>query len=226
MPTDDISGIRLFDGLTQAQIAWVKARLHTRDFPLGAELVIEGEPGEVVYFILEGTVKVYLPQLDGSQVTVNIQGPGDMVGELSAIDHAGRSASVITLETTRTTWMTSADFLDTLYTIPAANQALLRVLAGQVRRTTALIRAYATLDVPGRIARQLLLLAETHGRPTPSGLLIPMRLPQGDIAELVGSSRKRTNQVMVSLRRDRVLSFDNEGHITLHKLDKLEEMVT
>jgi CRP/FNR family cyclic AMP-dependent transcriptional regulator len=220
-----LASIRLFHGLSPTQMDWISARLRSRVFPPTTDLVIEGEPGEIVYFILSGSVKVYLPQLDGSQVIVNIQGQGDMIGELSAIDQAGRSASVITLELTQTAWLTREHFLETLHTIPAANDNLLRLLVGQVRRTTALIRAYAALDVPGRIARQLLDLSEAYGYTTPQGTYIPLSLPQGEIAELVGSSRKRANQVMVALKRSGALSADSGGHITLHRPELLRELI-
>jgi len=81
----DMSGmiekVRLFSGLTQAQLSWVVDRLHTRTVPAGVDLIVAGTPGEVVYFILKGTVKVYIPQIDGTQVIVTIMGPGDTVGE-------------------------------------------------------------------------------------------------------------------------------------------------
>ena len=173
---ETLSAIRLFNGLNPSQLTWLNARIHAQSFAPDVDLVIEGEPGEVVYFILSGTVKVFLPQLDGSQVTVNIEGPGDMIGELSAIDHAGRAASVVTLEATQTAWISREHFLETLRTIPAANENLLHLLVERVRRTTELIRAYAVLDIPGRIIRQLLLLADMYGRETPQGIYIPLCL--------------------------------------------------
>uniref|UniRef100_A0A7C4PJD2 Crp/Fnr family transcriptional regulator n=1 Tax=Anaerolinea thermolimosa TaxID=229919 RepID=A0A7C4PJD2_9CHLR len=225
LPSDFATRINLFKGLTPAEISWVCQRLHERQFPPAVDLVTEGEPSDLVYFILDGTVKVYLPQLDGGQVILNIQGPGDVVGELGAIDQAGHSASVITLETTFTLWMTRTHFLEMLRTIPRANENLLCSLVGRVRRVTRLIRTFAALDVPGRIAHQLLLLAEEYGQNTPHGVLIRLRLPQSEIAELVGASRRRANQVMVAFKRQGVLSADPEGHITLHCPDALRALV-
>ncbi len=222
---DTLRTIELFAGLNHNQLMWLSARIHAQSFPAAVDLVIEGEPGEVVYFILSGTVKVFLPQLDGSQVTVNIEGPGDMIGELSAIDQAGRAASVVTLEPTQAAWISREHFLETLRTIPTANENLLRLLVARVRRTTSLIRAYAVLDVPGRIASQLLLLADLYGRKTAQGIYIPLCLMQNDIAELVGSSRKRANQVMVALRRDGLIQSDLTGHITLLHPDQLRNML-
>ncbi|BAJ62472.1 MULTISPECIES: Crp/Fnr family transcriptional regulator [Anaerolinea] len=223
--TSGLESVRLFRGLTPQQLEWVAARAYSRTFPPGVELIVAGTPGETVYFILSGTVKIYVPQVDGTEVIVNILGPGDTVGELGVIDGGERSASVVTLERTETIWMTGEMFQEALRTIPQMNENLLRILSARVRLTTENVQAYASLDIPGRIARQLLSLAHTYGREQGGGVFIPLRLTQGDIAELVGSSRKRVNQVMVTLRREGVLTFDTEGHITLFRLKDLERMV-
>ncbi len=224
-PLEAATRITLFKGLTPSEMSWVCQRLHARQFPPAVDVVTEGEPSDLVYFILDGTVKVYLPQMDGTQVTLNIQGPGDIIGELGVIDQAERSASVITLEATSTLWMARSHFLEMLQTIPRANENLLHSLVERVRRTTRLIRTFAALDVPGRIAHQLLLLAEEYGQNTPQGVLIRLRLPQNDIAELVGASRRRANQVMVAFKRQGILSADQGGHITLHCPDALRALV-
>ena len=65
--TTAVENIRLFTGLNPQQLSWVSSRLHAHNFPAGADLIIAGTPGEAVYFILSGTVKVYVPQLDGRE---------------------------------------------------------------------------------------------------------------------------------------------------------------
>jgi CRP/FNR family cyclic AMP-dependent transcriptional regulator len=224
IPAATTEKIRLFSGLSPQQSAWVSARLHTHSFPPGADLIIAGTPGEAVYFILNGTVKVYVPQLDGREVTVNLMGPGDTVGELSVIDAASRSASVITLEDTRVAWMSRSDFLEAIRTIPPLSDNLLRTLSTRLRNTTEHIQAYASLDIPGRIARQILVISANYGQQQEEGLYIPLRLTQNDIAELVGASRKRVNQVIVALKREGVISIDLRWHITVHRRDVLEKM--
>lgn len=219
-----IESIRAFTGLTTPQMAWVSSRLHAHTFPENADLIIAGTPGEAVYFILSGTVKIYIPQLDGREVTVNLMGPGDTVGELSVIDSAGRSASVITLEETRVVWMSRDDFKDAIRTIPTLSENLLRILSARLRNTTENIQAYASLDIPGRIARQILVIAGTYGQAQSDGTFIPLRLTQNDIAELVGASRKRVNQVIVALKKDHVLSVDASWHITIHRSEFLAQM--
>ena len=216
--------IRLFNGLSDQQLSWINNRLHAHNFPSGADLIVAGTPGEAVYFILTGTVKVFVPQLDGREVTVNLMGPGDTVGELSVIDSAGRSASVVTLEETKVVWMSRADFQEAFHTIPTLSENLLRTLSSRLRNTTDNIQAYASLDIPGRIARQVLVIANTYGLDHPDGTYIPLRLTQNDIAELVGASRKRVNQVFVVLKRSGVLSVDASWHITVYRKDMLEQM--
>jgi CRP/FNR family cyclic AMP-dependent transcriptional regulator len=224
LPPATIGKIRLFSGLSPQQSAWIGARLYTRTFPAGADLIIAGTPGEAVYFILSGTVKVYVPQLDGREVTVNLMGTGDTVGELSVIDAASRSASVITLEETRVAWMSRSDFLEAIRTIPPLSDNLLRTLSARLRSTTEHIQAYASLDIPGRIARQILVISSTYGQQQEHGIYIPLRLTQNDIAELVGASRKRVNQVIVALKRENVITIDPQWHITVHRREVLERM--
>jgi CRP/FNR family transcriptional regulator, cyclic AMP receptor protein len=222
--SDLIEQIRLFSGLNPQQMVWVSSRLHTRTLPENTDLLIAGGQADMVYFILGGTVKVYVSQLDGKEVIVNIMGPGDTVGELSAIDSGGHSASVVTLEETQVAWMSREDFREAIHTIPPISDNLIRSLTMRVRITTGHIQAYASLSVPGRIARQILVIASNYGQPHPQGIAIPLRLTQGDIAELVGASRKRVNQVMVALKRDGILSFDSNAHILIFNKDALEKM--
>lgn len=219
---EGLENIQLFSGLNASQKAWLAARLYRRTFPEGMELMIAGTPGEVVYFILSGTVKIYVPQANGTDVIVNLMGPGDTVGELSVLDSAGRSASVITLEETQAVWMSRSHFQEALQTIPELAQNLLRILSTRLRRTTEQIQTLASLSIPERVINQLLLIAENYGRVRPEGIYIPIRLTQGEIAELVGASRKRVNQVMVSLKRSGLISSDAQAHITLHNAEALK----
>ena len=222
--TATVDNIRLLSGLNSQQTTWVANRLHIHNFPSGADLIIAGTPGEAVYFILSGTVKIFVPQLDGREVTVNLMGPGDTVGELSVIDNIGRSASVVTLEETRVVWMSREDFLEAIRTIPPFSENLLRTLSSRLRNTTENIQAFASLDIPGRIARQILVISRNYGQVVPEGIYIPLRLTQNDIAELVGASRKRVNQVFVMLKREGVLSVDASWHITVFRNELLEQM--
>lgn len=213
----NLETVPLFTGLNQRQLDWIRRRLNIHSFPPGLDIIVSGTPGEVIYMILHGTVRVYVPKLDGTQVTLNLMGPGDTVGEMSVLDSALRSASVITLEQTEVAWMDRGDFQEALNTIPLLAQNLLRILSGRLRLNTERILSLASMNIPARIAHQLLAIASVYGQTDPSGsIYIPVRLTQEDIAELVGASRKRVNQVMVALKHENLATSDTSGHITIH----------
>jgi CRP/FNR family cyclic AMP-dependent transcriptional regulator len=215
----------IFAGLTPLQITWLKNRMHLHTFSPEVDMIVVGTPGEVVYFILEGLVKVYSPQLDGSEVIIDLLGPGALVGEMSVLDKSARSASVITLEETHVGWISDEDFVDALQHFPALSFNLLRVLSARLRLTNEHMQALASLEVHGRVAHQLLAFAEFYGHPVPGGgIQITLRLPQGEIAELVGASRKRVNQAMGDLKREGLIQFDSDRRVTILNSQALKDL--
>jgi CRP/FNR family cyclic AMP-dependent transcriptional regulator len=217
-----LADIQLFEGLTPAQLEWVAQRAHRRAFPAGTNVLTIEQPGEAVYIILHGTVKINVEQGDGRDVILSILGAGDLLGEMSLIDSIGRSASALTLENSLMLWMDKQTFNYLLDEFPPVARNLVRILSARVRLSDQLIQALATLDVYGRVARQLLAFAERYGHPSADGeIRIPIALTQGDIADLVGASRKRVNQVMVAFKSQDLLNTDAEGHIILYDREGL-----
>ncbi len=210
-----LSDIQLFEGLTPAQLDWVARRAHRRMFASGANVMTAEQPGEAVYIVLFGTIKVHVEQTDGRDVILSILGSGDTIGEMSLIDSVGRSASVTTLEDSLLLWMGKETFQELLDNYPPVARNLVRILSARVRLSDQLIQALATLDVYGRVARQLLAFAEKYGRVTADGIQIRITFTQGDVADLVGASRKRVNQVMVSFKEQGLIGTDAEGRILL-----------
>jgi CRP/FNR family transcriptional regulator, cyclic AMP receptor protein len=214
----------IFAGLTPQQTTWLKARMHLHTFPAETNMIVVGTTGEVVYFLLEGLVKVYSPQLDGSEVIIDLLGPGALVGEMSVLDKSARSASVVTLEETSVGWLSDMDFVDALQHFPVLSFNLLHVLSARLRLTNEHMQALASLEVHGRVAHQLLAFAEFYGHPVPNGTQISLRLPQGEIAELVGASRKRVNQAMGDLKRDGLINFDTDRRVTILNFQGLKDL--
>ena len=180
----------LFHGLTPSQLSWLNDRLHRTSFPVGTNLMAVEQPGEVIYLILDGVVKVYVEQLNGHDVILALLGPGEIVGEMSLLDRDVRSANAVTLEESTILWMGRRTLQECLQSMPAFADNLMRILCGRLRRADERIQSLATLNVSGRVARQILALAQQHGRINPNGdMLIPIRLTQNDIACLIGASR-------------------------------------
>jgi CRP/FNR family cyclic AMP-dependent transcriptional regulator len=215
--TDDIrnslSGIKLFEGMTPAQQDWVAQHVHRRDFEAGRNVMTIEQPGEAVFVLLSGSVKIHVEQGE-RDVILAILGEGDLLGEMSLIDSIGRSASAVTLENTTVLWMDKNTFNYMLDNFPPVARNLVKIMALRVRLSDQLIQALATLDVNGRVARQLLAFAVKYGYPKDGATQIRIILTQSDIADLVGASRKRVNQAMV-LFKEQGLINDTDGRITI-----------
>lgn len=218
-----LPAIPLFSGLDDRQLSWIAQRAHRRLFAAGKDIITAEQPGEAVYIILHGTVKIHMEQVDGHDVILSILGAGDILGEMSIIDNVGRSATVVTLEDTLVLWMDKSTFNQILQDFHAVALNLVRILSSRVRLSDELIKSLATLDVYGRVARQLLAFAERYGegQAADGSVLIPISLTQGDIADLVGASRKRVNQVMVFFREQEFISISEAGKIAVLKRAEL-----
>lgn len=215
-----LADIELFRGLTATQLEWVAQRAHRRVFEAGRNVLTIEQPGEAVYIILHGTVKIHIEQGE-RDVIISILGAGDLLGEMSLIDSVGRSASAVTLEDSLMLWMDRMTFSYMLDNFTPVARNLVRILSSRVRLSDQLIQALATLDVNGRVARQLLAFAEKYGREKDGATQIRIVLTQSDIADLVGASRKRVNQAMVLFKERGLIDTDTEGRIAIKNGDGL-----
>lgn len=215
--TQRLAEIPLFAGLSGEELGRVGELLHERTYPAGTHVVAAEQPGEAVYFVVAGKLRIYLEQADGSEVTFAFLGPGDVLGEMSLLDEGVRSADAVTLEPTTLLWMDRASFQRCITTLPVLTVNLVRQLTGRLRQANEQIKALSTLDVRGRVVRQLRALAEQYGEAEEGGAVrIPLPLTQSDIAEMVGATRERVNRVMVSLRKAGALEVTADHHIVLH----------
>jgi CRP/FNR family transcriptional regulator, cyclic AMP receptor protein len=226
LPTEfdlsDLSRIDLFRNLPHTDLRRLGELLHRKTFPAGKSLMTVDQTGEVVYFILSGAVKVHVEQEDGGDVSISILGPGEIIGEMSALDQSNRSASVVTIEKTSLLWMDRETFRRFVMANPALAADLACTISSRLRSANEQIQSLAAVEVETRIARRILAFAEKYGQTLPNGdLLIPIRLTQSDIATLVGASREHTNKILVSYKDRGYLSVDQNHHITIHNVSAL-----
>jgi len=223
VPVDSaaLSEMPLLRGLEAAQLATLHSLLRHRTVPAGRNVMTAEEPGEVVYFLASGTAKIHVEQADGKDVILAILGPGEVLGEMSAADALGRSASVTTLEECILFWMDRITFHRCLETMPGLTLNLVRVLSRRLRLADTHIQALVSLDVYGRVARQLLAFAAEYGQDTRDGVVIPLRLTQSDLADLVGASRVRVNKVLVDYRERGYISEGGNHYLTIHDPEAL-----
>jgi CRP/FNR family transcriptional regulator, cyclic AMP receptor protein len=218
--------IPLFRGLASTDQRQLLGLLGVRSFSAGVDILRAEQPGDVAYIVLDGTVKVQVDRPDGAAVILAILRAGEVAGEMSLIDHLGRSATVVAMEQTTVAWLTHTDFWNCLRSMPTMTFNLGGILSRRLRLSNAHVIALATLDIERRLADQLLTLAEEYGDATADGgCRIPFRLTQGDLAALVGASRVRVNQILVNWKHNGYLAVDGRHVVTLLDRRALAEMV-
>jgi CRP/FNR family transcriptional regulator, cyclic AMP receptor protein len=218
---DTLADVPLFSGLQPPDLELIAQRVRQRRYRAGEAIFHRDDPGVALYIIVSGKVKVHNETPDGGEVIITVLSTGDFFGEMSLLDGEERSADVSTLEPTEVLVLTQADLHDCIRQAPQIAINLLATLAGRLRRTNETIQALSSLDVHGRVAKQLLLLSRQHGVQTPAGTQIGIRLTQTDLAGLVGASRESVNKVLGYFRRRGYLTLDDQHRITLLKPDEL-----
>jgi CRP/FNR family transcriptional regulator, cyclic AMP receptor protein len=218
---DALATIPLFAGLPRSELSRFGEHLNERSFPAGANVLIAEQPGEAVYVIVAGSVKVNVIRPDGTEVVLAVLGAGEILGEMSAADSLGRSANVVTLEETRLLWIDRRIFGASVASSTVLSSNLTEVLSKRVRLANARLISLASLDVPGRVASQLLALAHEYGQETSEGTRIPMRLTQADLAALVGASRVSVNQALGQFRKRGTISMAKDGRVSVHDQEAL-----
>jgi len=215
---DLLSKIALFRGLSPEHVSMLDGLLHRQRFLAGSTLMTAEQVGEVVYIILDGTVKIHVEQDDGTDVVIAILGAGDIVGEMSLLlDSGRRCASVVTLEDSTLLWMDRLAFRRCLRIMPILTYNLACILAGRLRLADEHIQSLAACEVEGRVARRLLAFATRYGRPVADGnVLIPIRLTQSDIASMVGASRECVNKIIVSYKERKFISVGADYRMTIN----------
>lgn len=215
---------RLFAGLEPGQIDTVATGLRSRRFRRGEVLFHQGDPGDSLFVIAAGSVKVVLPSESGDEAIINTLRPGDFLGELALLDGAPRSATVVALERTETLMLPRARFRALVAAEPALRDALLAGLARELRRLTEHVGELHFLDLTGRLAASLARLAREHGVAQPDGSLrLDARLTQADLAAMVGSTRQSVNKLLGTFAEDGLIQLDRDA-LVVARPDDLERM--
>jgi CRP/FNR family cyclic AMP-dependent transcriptional regulator len=186
----------VFQGVAPGAISAFIRQLHSIDFPRGHTVFAEGEPGELLYIIISGKVKIGRRSPDGRDNLLTIMGPSDMFGELSIFDPGPRTSSATTITEVHAVSMGREALRAWISDRPETAEQLLRVLARQLRRTTNDLADLIFADVSGRVAGQLLQLARRFGTQERGALRVTHDLTQEEIAQLVGATRETVNKTL------------------------------
>ena len=186
--------VPLFSQLEPAELERVTEISRERTYPKNSVILFEDDPGDALYVVAEGQVKVVLIGEDGREVILSVLGEGEFFGEMALIDDEPRSAHVIAMEDSTLLVLRREDFQGILKQTPSIALALLRELSRRLRRVDEKVGSLVLLDVNGRVAQLLLDLADEA-----ASNRITRRLTHHTIAQMIGSSRETVSRTMREL---------------------------
>ncbi len=198
---DALQVVPFFTNLNSDDANTLASRLVMRRFSPGQIIFHHGDPGGLLYIISSGKVKITHATPDGQEALLAILGQGEFFGELALLDNSTRSATAVAIQQTATLTLHRDDFRRFIAQNPDFAMHVLQTMAQHIRRLNGQLSDIFFLDLPGRLARTLLRLAEQHGKVTPDGILIDLSLTQTDLAEMTGATRVSINKTLGRFRR-------------------------
>lgn len=186
-------------------------------------LVRQGERTNHVAVILDGRFRVVVATRSGKSVLLAIRGPGDVVGELSAVDGAPRSATVSAVEPARVRTVPASLVRELAEQHPPFMWALLTATVARLRAADLRFVGAAVEVTRTRVARSLLELAARHGRPVDGGVVLDVPLSQAELASWVGASREGVSGALSELRREELVTTERMA-VTIRDLPGLRKV--
>ncbi len=171
-----------------------------RAYRRGSFLMTEGESSAHVILLLAGRAKISSYTADGKEVVLAVRGPGDLLGELSALDGAERSATVSALEPIEALVIPSERFQNFLADHGRIALLMLQVMSRKLRDSDRKRVEFGAYDTPGRVARRLLELVDRYGESDGNNVRISLSLTQDELAGWTGSSREAVSKALREFR--------------------------
>lgn len=184
----------LFRGLQPQALERIAELAVQRGYRSGEIIFSQGDPGDALYGVVTGKVRISAGAADGREIFLNILEAGDTFGEIALLDGGIRTASAVTMAPSELVSIRRDHFLAVLEREPQVALELLRLCGERLRWTSGLVEDAALLDAPARLAKRLLSLGELHGRK--DGNAITLSISQEELASFLGLSRQVVNQYL------------------------------
>jgi CRP/FNR family transcriptional regulator, cyclic AMP receptor protein len=182
----------LFRGLPATVLERIAAVAGQRSYRSGEVVFSHGDPGDALYAVVAGRVRISTGAPDGREIFLNIMEPGDTFGEIALLDGGARTATATAIAPSELVSIRREHFRALLEQEPKVAFELLRLCGQRLRWTSGLLEDAALLDAPARLAKRLLNLAELHGKRSKDG--VTLRLSQEELASFLGITRQAVNQ--------------------------------
>jgi CRP/FNR family cyclic AMP-dependent transcriptional regulator len=211
MARETLRGCGLFRQADEATLDALTGALRIRRFRKGETVFHQGDPGDALFIVAGGSVKVVLPSNEGAEpAIVAILGAGEFFGELAILDGAPHSATIVAVEPTETLVLNRDAFLALIDSQRELRRALLASLAVEIRRLTGHVEDLHFLDLPARLASRIVRLAATETSATNGEVRIPWPYTQSELAGMIGGSRQSVNRLLSDLADEGLVRIERD----------------
>lgn len=212
----------LFRGLSDRAIDSMARLARRQRFAKGELIFSQGDAGDALYGIASGKVRIFTADQCGHEAILNILGPGETFGEIALLDGLERTASALAIESSLLVVIPRPVFLEQLSNDPEMLRHVMKLLCERLRWVGDRVEELAFLSGPARVAKRVVGLAETFGRPIEGGG-IELVISQAELGQFLGVSRQVVNQ-HVKCWSEQGWVVNRRGRIIVHDLDALREL--
>ncbi len=170
-----------------------------------------------------GRISIGTISEDGKEVVLNVLGRGEEFGEIALLDGKERTADATAMAECHLLVLDRSDFMPFLESHPEVAARLIAMLCERVRWVSQSYEDSLFMDLPARLAKRLLLLAETHGEPAGTGTRIEFPLSQQELAKMAGVSREAVNKLLRAWQSEGLIALDH-SHLTILDEDRLRRL--
>jgi CRP-like cAMP-binding protein len=212
----------LFEDLNSEEAEAICSKIVKRHYAKGQVISAQGDPSNSIYIIEKGRIKVSRQTTDGKELMLFSLGTGNYFGEAGLVNGEPRAGNTVAVEPTDLLILMRDDFIRLIETHPRIALVLLAGLGNRLRRAHQKAEDAFFLDVPTRILRSLLHLAESSGQPVENGIVITRKITQTELASMVGATRESINKWLRSFERQGLIRYERRT-ITILQPEKLRK---
>jgi CRP/FNR family transcriptional regulator, cyclic AMP receptor protein len=224
MPKTSLRKIFLFTPLSDHELEIIERLIVDRPYAKGTFIILEGEPGEALFLIRSGRIKIFKTTPDGREQILNILRDGSVFAEVVLFDGGAYPASAQALEDSLVGHLRNEDMEMMLEQHPMLAIKMLRIMGGRLRRAQGLIGDLALQDAYGRLAGLLLRAARQQGQKTPEGIVLQITLTRQEMANMVGTSRETVARILSRFQQDGALRVERQKFTILAE-EKLQDWI-
>jgi len=213
-----LSANALFRDLPPAVLDELNGLGYVRTMASGDILYLQGDPGDGLFLILSGTVRISAMGPDGQELHLNTLSSGDVMGEIALMDGGLRTATATVTQHGELFCIDRADFLKLVAREPDITWQLLQLLCRRVRWTSTLLADSVFLSPEARLAKRLLAIAAVSSHSVDGGQ--ELRISQSDLAGYLNLTRQFVNRMLRSLEEDGVVAL-GRGRVIIRDADAL-----